>query len=47
MGNEDEKYGAIRVKNSTIAEYQQKLDAAGYQDVLAEFQNQYNAWKAE
>ena len=30
-----------------IAEYQAALDAAGYQDVLAEFQNQYNAWKAQ
>ena len=29
-----------------IAEYQEKLDAAGYQDVLAEFQRQYNEWKA-
>jgi len=29
-----------------IAEYQEKLDGAGYQDVLKEFQNQYNAWKA-
>ena len=28
-----------------IAEYQAALDAAGYQDVLAEFQNQYNTWK--
>jgi putative aldouronate transport system substrate-binding protein len=28
-----------------IAQYQADLDAAGYQDVLAEFQNQYNAWK--
>ena len=28
-----------------IAEYQAALDAAGYQDVLAEFQSQYNAWK--
>jgi len=30
---------------STIEEYQAALDEAGYQDVLAEFQNQYNAWK--
>ena len=29
-----------------IAEYQAALDAAGYQTVLAEFQNQYNTWKA-
>jgi len=28
-----------------IAEYQAALDEAGYQDVLAEFQSQYNAWK--
>ncbi len=28
-----------------IAEYQAALDAAGYQDVLAEFQRQYNTWK--
>ena len=30
---------------STIDEYQAALDAAGYQDILTEFQNQYNAWK--
>ena len=30
-----------------LAEYQAALDGAGYQDVLAEFQNQYNAWKAQ
>ena len=30
-----------------IAQYQSELDAAGYQDVLAEFQAQYDAWKAE
>ena len=30
MGNEDEKYGAIRVKNSTIAEYRRlKLATEG------------------
>lgn len=29
----------------TIDEYQSKLDAAGYQKVLAEFQAQYDAWK--
>jgi len=28
-----------------IAEYQDALDKAGYQDVLAEFQKQYDAWK--
>ena len=32
---------------STIEEYQAALDAAGYQDVLAEFQSQYDAWKAQ
>ena len=31
---------------STIEEYQAALDAAGYQEVLAEFQSQYEAWKA-
>lgn len=30
-----------------IAEYQTALDGAGYQDVLAEFTAQYEAWKAE
>lgn len=30
---------------STIAAYQAALDEAGYQDILAEFQKQYNAWK--
>jgi len=29
-----------------IAQYQADLDGAGYQDVLAEFQAQYDAWKA-
>jgi putative aldouronate transport system substrate-binding protein len=28
-----------------IEEYQNALDEAGYQDVLAEFQKQYDAWK--
>ena len=28
-----------------IEQYQEELDAAGYQEVLAEFQNQYNTWK--
>jgi len=28
-----------------IAEYQEALDGAGYQEVLAEFQRQYNEWK--
>lgn len=30
-----------------IAQYQAALDEAGYQDVLAEFQAQYDAWKEE
>jgi len=30
-----------------IAEYQAALDGAGYQKVLAEFQAQYEAWKAQ
>ena len=30
----------------TIEKYQAALDEAGYQDVLAEFQSQYDAWKA-
>ncbi|MBO4509965.1 MAG: ABC transporter substrate-binding protein [Lachnospiraceae bacterium] len=36
---------AVADVDSTIAAYQAELDAAGYQDVLAEFQKQYNAWK--
>ncbi|MCR4933069.1 MAG: ABC transporter substrate-binding protein [Lachnospiraceae bacterium] len=28
-----------------LAEYQEKLDEAGYQDVLSTFQEQYNEWK--
>ncbi len=31
---------------ATIEAYQAALDEAGYQDVLAEFQAQYDAWKA-
>ncbi len=31
---------------ATIEAYQAALDEAGYQEVLAEFQSQYNAWKA-
>ena len=31
--------------DEAIEEYQAALDAAGYQDVLAEFQAQYDAWK--
>ncbi len=30
---------------ATIEKYQAALDEAGYQDVLAEFQKQYDAWK--
>ena len=30
---------------SKIDEYQAALDGAGYQKILTEFQNQYNAWK--
>lgn len=30
---------------STIDKYQAALDEAGYQDILAEFQKQYDAWK--
>ncbi|WP_026652908.1 ABC transporter substrate-binding protein [Butyrivibrio proteoclasticus] len=37
---------AVADVEATIAAYQAALDEAGYQDVLAEFQNQYNAWKA-
>ena len=39
--------GGIKVADvdSTIAKYQEELDAAGYQDVLKEFQNQYTKWK--
>jgi len=33
--------------DDVIATYQKELDAAGYQDVLAEFQRQYNEWKAQ
>ena len=31
--------------DATIEAYQAALDEAGYQDVLAEFQKQYDAWK--
>ena len=30
---------------ATIEAYQQALDGAGYQDILAEFTSQYDAWK--
>jgi putative aldouronate transport system substrate-binding protein len=33
--------------SACITEYQAALDAVGYQDVLAEFQRQYEDWKAE
>ena len=39
-------YGVDGVEGA-IAEYQAALDAAGYQDVLAEYQKQYNEWKAQ
>ena len=39
-------YGVDGVEGA-IADYQAALDAAGYQDVLAEFQAQYDAWKAQ
>ena len=38
-------YGVAAVE-AKIAEFQAALDAAGYQDVLAEYQRQYNEWKA-
>lgn len=38
-------HGSKEVK-AKIAEFQKALDDAGYQDVLAEAQKQYNAWKA-
>ena len=39
-------FGAADVE-AKIAEFQSALDAAGYQDVLAEYQKQYNEWKAQ
>lgn len=39
-------YGVDQVED-TIAQYQAALDEAGYQDVLAAFQAQYDEWKAE
>ena len=36
---------AVADVQSTIDAYQAALDEAGYQDVLAEFQAQYDAWK--
>lgn len=36
---------AVADVDSTIAAYQAALDEAGYQDILAEFQRQYNEWK--
>ena len=50
-----EQYG-FQLENGAIApdavdayieQYQAELDAAGYQEVLAEFQNQFNTWKAQ
>lgn len=37
---------AVGDVEATIADYQAALDEAGYQDVLAEMQKQYNDWKA-
>ena len=39
-------YGVDGVEGA-IADYQAALDAAGYQEVLADFQAQYDAWKAQ
>ena len=39
-------FGAADVE-AKIAEFQSALDAAGYQDILAEYQKQYNEWKAQ
>ena len=36
---------AVADVDSTIEAYQAALDEAGYQDVIAEFQKQYDAWK--
>lgn len=36
---------ALADVDSTISAYQKALDEAGYQDVLAEFRKQYDAWK--
>lgn len=36
---------AVADVESTLAAYQKALDEAGYQDILAEFQKQYNEWK--
>lgn len=38
---------ALADVESKIKEYQTALDEAGYQDILAEFQSQYDAWKAQ
>ncbi len=38
-------FGSANVE-AKIAEYQAALDAAGYQDILAEYQKQYDAWKS-
>ena len=39
-------YGVDQIED-TIAQYQAALDEAGYQDVLAAFQAQYEEWKKE
>ncbi|MBR6485636.1 MAG: ABC transporter substrate-binding protein [Lachnospiraceae bacterium] len=36
---------AVSEVDQTIRAYQAALDGAGYQDILAEFQRQYEAWK--
>lgn len=36
---------AVADIDATLEAYQAALDEAGYQEVLAEFQSQYNAWK--
>jgi putative aldouronate transport system substrate-binding protein len=36
---------AVADVETKLSEYQAALDEAGYQDVLAEFQKQYNEWK--
>lgn len=37
---------AVADIDKALADYQTKLDEAGYQDILAEFSAQYEAWKA-
>ncbi|MGN0141829.1 MAG: DUF3502 domain-containing protein [Roseburia sp.] len=38
---------AVADIDATLEAYQAALDEAGYQEVLAEFQSQYDAWKAQ